>query len=118
MNAITNKNIKGLSPASVRAFMKYDWPGNIRELENAIEHAFIMCEEGLIMCDQLPDTIPCESEPHDGLFTGKTLDEIEAKAIYDALVRNNWNRTAAARELGVDKTTVWRKCKRLGIAPP
>ncbi len=46
------------------------------------------------------------------------MSEIETRAIRDALVRNNWNRSAAARELGIDKTTIWRKCKRLGIQLP
>lgn len=118
MNITSNKKITGLSPKSIKAFMKYDWPGNIRELENAIEHAFIMCENGLIMCDHLPDSLPCEDDPLEEYIVGKTLDELGGKAIHDALIRNDWNRSAAARELGIDKTTIWRKCKRLGIVPP
>ena len=118
MNLVSGKSITGLSPGAIRAFMEYDWPGNIRELENAIEHAFILCEDGLIFRDHLPDSMPIPGGPGDGPAIGKTLDQIEGKAIYDALVRHDWNRSAASRELGVDKTTIWRKCKRLGLKPP
>jgi len=118
MNLISDKAIKGLSPRAIKAFLDYDWPGNIRELENAIEHAFILCEDGLILCDHLPGSISCQNEPVGEAAAGKTLEEIEARAIYDALVRHRWNKSAAARELGLDKSTVWRKCKQLGIMPP
>jgi PAS domain S-box-containing protein len=118
MNLISNKSIKGLSPRATKAFMDYEWPGNIRELENAIEHAFILCEDNLIRCDHLPNSITCQSETGGEYTTGKSLQEIEARAIYDALVRHNWNKSAAARELGLDKSTIWRKCKNLGIMPP
>jgi transcriptional regulator with PAS, ATPase and Fis domain len=118
MNLISDKSITGLSPRATRAFMEYNWPGNIRELENAIEHAFILCEDGMILCDHLPESLQCKNEPIEEATAGKTLDEIEGKAIHDALVRHDWNRSAAARELGVDKTTVWRKCKQLGLMPP
>jgi PAS domain S-box-containing protein len=118
MNFITKKNILGLSKRSIEAFMNYEWPGNIRELENVIEHAFVLCEEGLILCQHLPDSITCEDDSYEMIFAGKTLAEIEAKAIYDALVRNNWNRSAAARELGIDNTTIWRKIKKLGLEIP
>jgi PAS domain S-box-containing protein len=63
MNLISDKSIKGLSPGAIKAFMDYDWPGNIRELENAIERAFILCEDSLILCDHLPDTISRHCEP-------------------------------------------------------
>lgn len=118
MNLINDKSLTGLSPSATRAFMDYNWPGNIRELENAIEHAFILCEDGLILCDHLPESIQCKSGSIEEATAGKTLNEIEGKAIHDALVKHGWNRSAAARELGVDKTTIWRKCKRLGFLSP
>jgi PAS domain S-box-containing protein len=118
MNSITRKNILGLSPVAMEAFMSYDWPGNIRELENVIEHAFVLCRNGLILCQHLPDSIPGQGESPELALAGKTLAEIEKKAIHDALKRNNWNRSAAAKELGVDNSTIWRKIKRLGLDIP
>ncbi len=118
MNAIHGKQITEPSSEVMAAFLQYDWPGSIRELENVLEHAFVLCPGGTIECRHLPDTFPCSGPQHPSPPTGQTMSEVEARAIHDALVRNNWNRSAAARELGIDKTTVWRKCKRLGIVPP
>jgi len=113
MNRVTARNILGLSPQSIEAFMHYDWPGNIRELENVIEHAFILCQDGLILCEHLPASLPSRMNPPFVDSAGKTLDQIEARAICEALERHGGNRSAAARELGVDKTTIWRKMKKL-----
>jgi PAS domain S-box-containing protein len=118
MNFITKKNIQGLSPRTIEAFMNHDWPGNIRELENVIEHAFVLCENGLILCHHLPESWTCRDDSFEMSLVGKTLKEIETKAIYDALSRNNWNRSAAARELNIDKSTIWRKIKKLGLVVP
>ena len=87
-------------------------------LEDVIEHAFILCPGGTIQCRHLPDTFACGEPGHEALPSGDTLVEIEARAIHDALVRNSWNRSATARELGVDRGTIWRKCRQLGIQPP
>lgn len=113
MNRITRKNLLGLSPRSIEVFMNHNWPGNIRELENVIEHAFILCQEGLILCEHLPAAL--RRDPSRASFAGKTLAQIEARAISEALERHAGNRSAAARELGVDKTTIWRKMKKLGL---
>jgi len=121
MNLVRNRNVTGVARPVLEAFFRHEWPGNIRELENAIEHAFILCAGGLIQCWHLPDTFSCREETGHSLPTRptrNTLADIEAHAIYDALVRNGWNRSAAARELGINKTTIWRKCKSLGIEPP
>jgi len=117
MNFIRKRNILGLSPRAIEAFMKHDWPGNIRELENGIEHAFVLCEEGLILCHNLPDSVFCQDDTIEMILAGRTLAEIEAKAIRDALVRSKWNHSAAARELGIDKSTIWRKIKKLKLKP-
>jgi len=117
MNSIRKKNILGLSPRAIEAFMDHDWPGNIRELENVIEHAFVLCEQGLILCQHLPDSFLCSEDPPLPDPENNTLEEIEKKAIRDALIRNKWNHSAAARELGIDKSTIWRKIKKLHIQP-
>jgi len=119
-NLITGKSIKRLSPRVAQAFQEYDWPGNVRELENAIEHAFILCEDDMILCEHLPPSLPFQKESGEEKDTGvlKTLRQIEMDALVGALERSNWNKSAAARELGLDNSTVWRKCRRLGIRPP
>lgn len=94
--------------------MVYEWPCNIRELENSVEHAFILCHGGLIGLRHLPPPLRDTVETSDGLPTGLTLAEIETRVIKEALSRNEGRKTATAAELGIDKTTLWRKIKRLG----
>lgn len=99
--------------------MRHDFPGNVRELENIIEHAFTLARGGIIEPAHLPDylqnaTLKAGAVP----AGGQTLAEIEAKVIADALARHNFKRLATARELGIDKTTLWRKMKRYGIKVP
>jgi PAS domain S-box-containing protein len=121
MNLVRNRNITGVARPVLDEFFRYDWPGNIRELENVIEHGFILCPGGQIQCWHLPDTFSCPEKNRPAshaMPAGNTLADIEARAIHDALVRNGWNRSAAARELGINKTTIWRKCKRFGIEQP
>lgn len=115
LNRIKGKDIAGLSPEALAAFMQYRWPGNIRELENAIEHAFVLCRAGLIEPRHLPEPLRNLATASEAVNTGATLAEIEARLIREALVRNNGRKLATARELGIDKTTLWRKMKRLGL---
>jgi len=113
-NSLKGKDIVGLSQRATAAVMLYDWPGNVRELENAIEHAFVISREPVIHLTDLPESIRLRT----GTFqipTGLTLKEIEKHAIYEALVRNKGRKMATARELGIDKNTLRRKIKRLGI---
>ncbi len=116
-NKLQNKKILGLSYDSLAIFMRHDWPGNIRELENAIEHAFILCPQGLIHPDHLPDHLRRDSHPG-ALPEGLSLKEQEKRVLWEALERNGWRRLATARELGIDKNTLRRKIKRFGLAPP
>jgi transcriptional regulator of acetoin/glycerol metabolism len=118
LNRLKGKDIAGLSQEALASFMQYDWPGNIRELKNAIEHAFILCRGGLIGLRHLPPPLRDAGAPRDGLLTGLTLGEIEARVIREALARNEGRKLATAAELGIDKTTLWRKIKRLEIDYP
>jgi transcriptional regulator with PAS, ATPase and Fis domain len=90
--------------------MRHDYPGNIRELENAIEHAFVLCREGSIQPGHLPEqfTIGGPGKP---VVYARSLRDIEIAAIYEALRRNNNNRTAAAHDLGIHKSTLHRKIR-------
>jgi len=115
MNKLKNKNILGLSHEALAIFMRHEWPGNIRELENVIEYAFIHCREGLIQPKCLPDYLRGQAEGCPD-YGGLTLRDIEKRAIREALERNEWRRMATARELGIDKNTLRRKMKRHNLA--
>ena len=116
LNKLRNKEILGLSQDVLAIFMRHTWPGNIRELENVIEYAFILCRGGLIQPSCLPEYLSVHSCTLPAM-EGLTLLDIEKRAIMDALERNKWRRMATARELGVDKNTLRRKMKRLNIPP-
>ena len=116
-NRTQNRHILGLAQGAITALMLYDWPGNIRELENAIEHAFVLCAEDLIRIYHLPEQIQ-PSDNGGGVPEGLTLRQIEKMALVQALNRNQWKRVATARELGIDKNTLRRKLIRYGISAP
>jgi len=113
-NRLRGKNITGVAPEVLNILMNHDYPGNIRELENIIEHSFVLCRENLIQPQHLPDYLrPRKEIPETSV--GLTLEELEKRFIREALIRNNWNRTITAKELGIHKTTLWRKMKKLGL---
>lgn len=114
LSRIKGKDITGLTSEALSAFMAYDWPGNIRELENTIEHAFILCRGGLIDIPHLPEPLKAGSSLDVSQQVG-TLAGIEARVIMETLARNEGKKLATARELGINKTTLWRKLKRLGL---
>jgi transcriptional regulator with PAS, ATPase and Fis domain len=114
-NHLKGKDIVGLSHEALAVLMEHDWPGNIRELENAIEHAFVLCRGGLIELHHFPQRLREFSGVKGSFLTGLTLAELEARVIAEALARNKGKKTAAARELGINKTTLWRKMKRLRL---
>jgi PAS domain S-box-containing protein len=117
-NKMQNKSLLGLSYEALAVFMRHDWPGNIRELENAIEHAFILCPRGLIQPEHLPDQFRAERPAVPAALEGLSLKEQEKRLLREALERHDWRRLATARELGIDKSTLRRKIKRLGLEPP
>jgi len=113
---LKKKLIADISPDAMAILGSYDYPGNIRELENIIEHAFVLCQGTIINTDNLPENVrPKGIEP---LAKSASMDDLEAVYISEALRRNNWNRIRTAEELGIHKTTLWRKMKKLGIHIP
>jgi PAS domain S-box-containing protein len=117
LNRLQNKNILGLSHETLAIFMAHNWPGNIRELENVLEYAFILCRGGLIEPSCLPEQLRGEVHHYPERVAG-TLKDIERQAILEALERHQWRRMATARELGIDKNTLRRKMIRHGLAIP
>jgi len=118
-NRIQEKCVTGVSTDVMSLLMVNDYPGNIRELENIIEHAFVLCKEGLIEQEHLPDNyvIKVKSTNESGTLAG-SLRVFESQTIKEALKRNNYNRLATAQELGIHKSTLFRRMKDLGIPLP
>jgi PAS domain S-box-containing protein len=113
-NQLNGKKIVGISQEAMAALMLYDWPGNIRELENAIEHAFVLSQGEMILLQHLPEQLIPQDQSMP-VPTGFTLQEIERRAIEQTLQRNHCKKMATARELGIDKNTLRRKMQRHGI---
>ena len=118
-NRLRGRDVVGVSDGVMRILMEHDYPGNVRELENIVERAFVLCRGGLIEAQHLPPELR-ESAPDGQLRSdsGGTLRELEAMHIADAVRRHGGNRTAAAKELGIDPSTLFRKVKSLGIDLP
>jgi len=99
--------------------MAHEYSGNIRELENIIEHAFVLCSEGQIEMHHLPEDFITGTHPspeQGGMNIA--FRALEPQMIRQALRRNHYNRAAAARELGMHKSTLFRKIKALGVSLP
>jgi len=118
-NRLQGKAIRSLSPDALSLLMAHDWPGNVRELENVIERAFVLCAEEHIGIRHLPDELTARgvlSQQNRNVRSAR--DRLEIEAIQSALERNGFNRLAAARELGIHKTTLFRKIRRLDLTLP
>jgi PAS domain S-box-containing protein len=111
-NALKGRTIEGITDEVMNILMRYDFPGNIRELENIIEHSFILCKEAYIRRAHLPERITgTDAAPP----SGTRLEDMERVLILQALDRNEWNRSKAAHDLGINPSTLWRKMKHYGI---
>jgi PAS domain S-box-containing protein len=124
-NHLQGRDVHGVSDAVMARLMRHDYPGNVRELENIIEHAFAMCRSGMIEVGHLPPELQDEGE-REGTWDGggviaqthAPLKQMEARLLSETLRRCGGNRTAAARELGWHPSTLYRKAKALGVALP
>ena len=116
-NRLHRRDLPGVSQPVLEILMTYDYPGNIRELENIIEHAFVLCPQGIIRPEHLPKQL-LRRETVPAIEIASTLNEMEALFLIAALKRNNWSRKETAMEIGVDPSTLYRKIKRLGLKVP
>ncbi len=118
-NRLQQKSLPGVAAEALSLLLAHDWPGNIRELQNAIERAFILCRQGPIGIPHLPVELSAHAAPPGADARMRSAHAIlDAQAIRAALERTANNRLAAARELGIHKTTLFRRMKKLGLPLP
>jgi len=116
-NRKTGKKIKSVSQEVMDLFLDYPWPGNVRQLENAIEHAFIHCKGRIIQLQHIPEEIRAEGEDltKKSLRSENPLEEVEKRVLLETLRRNNGDRGKTAKALNISRTTLWRKMRKYGI---
>ncbi|MGA2030893.1 MAG: sigma-54 dependent transcriptional regulator [Thermoguttaceae bacterium] len=116
------KNVRGFSDDAMLALERYSWPGNVRELQNVIERAVLLGKSGMIGLEDLPANLlaggPFPLEPIGSRTLKEALEGPERQIILDVLEANNWNRHVTAETLGINRTTLYKKMKRLGLEEP
>ncbi|MHC1728364.1 MAG: sigma-54 interaction domain-containing protein [Syntrophobacteraceae bacterium] len=109
-NSKFNKRVKGVSEEVQKLFIQYSWPGNIRELEHAMEHAFVLCRSDTITIEHLPPEL-CSPED----FASEDSEKSDYEVLIEALRNTGGNKAKAARRLGVSERTVFRKIRQYDI---
>lgn len=117
-NRLQGKDIAGVSVEVVSRLMEHDFPGNVRELENIIEQAFVLCRGGMIEMHHLPPELRSETLARRDTGGPVNLKSMERQFIRQTLKYHNGNRREAAKDLGIDVSTLYRKIKSLGIEVP
>lgn len=110
-NIEMQKNVQKISEEALKALMKYDWPGNVREFENTIERAMVVSKEGIIKLEELhltPQIIKTEASE----YGNNTIKSVEKEHILKILKENNWNIQRSAEKLGIDRVTLYNKIKK------
>ncbi len=103
------------TPETLDILLNYDYPGNVREMENILEHACLLCRGDIIQVEHLPRNL---REGQGPTPLASNSDESQRQELLTVLRQSDWNRQQAAESLGVDRTTLWRRMKRLGIKNP
>ncbi len=111
------ETVPRISSGAMARLMNHRWPGNVRELENALEHALVLSRKGTIRAEHLPPEIAREGAGAPDLKSVRGDQRREQDLLLEALEATGWNRTRAARRLGIDRSTLWRKMKIHGIEP-
>ncbi|RJP56747.1 MAG: Fis family transcriptional regulator, partial [Deltaproteobacteria bacterium] len=114
-NQRDQRNIERISPYAMEILLQYEYPGNVRELENILEHAFILCKGNIISKEHLPSyTIEIASELEKIETSSGLMSQVETDTILSTLKKHNWNKIKTSEELGIHRSTLWRKLKRMG----
>ncbi|MEX0793455.1 MAG: sigma-54 dependent transcriptional regulator [Pirellulaceae bacterium] len=118
----TGRQVRGFTPEALAALQRYRWPGNVRELQNVVERAVLLCKHEEITPADLPPSIASGAPVSVNRDRGTTLKEAlegpERQIILDVLDSNGWNRNETAEQLGINRTTLYKKMKRLGLEDP
>jgi len=124
-NEKTGKQIKGLAESAMRIFMDYAWPGNVRELENAVEHAFVLCQRGHIDVLDLPVEIrmikdqPFQTEASQSMPNRAfSRHRLSREKLVEILKDCDWNKAEAGRRIGLSRTAIWKYMKKWEIPLP
>jgi DNA-binding NtrC family response regulator len=116
------KNVRGFSDDALAALRQYRWPGNVRELQNVIERAVLLGKGELVRMEDLPNSLVAAGPVHLEAVGNRTLKQAmaspERQIILEVLASTNWNRHATAELLGINRTTLYKKMKRLGLEAP
>ena len=122
MCAETGKHVQGFTDDALAALQRYNWPGNVRELQNIVERAVLLGKGPTICVDDLPSQLSAgefiATKPADGRSLKEALEGPERQIILEVLKSNNWNRNVTADTLGINRTTLYKKMKRLGLDNP
>ncbi len=115
----SGKQVRGFSDEAMAALQRYGWPGNVRELQNVIERAVLLGKDDTIGMEDLPRGVaaagPLVVEPIGQRTLKEALEGPERQIILEVLESNHWNRFATAEVLGINRTTLYKKMKRLGL---
>ena len=119
----SGKQVDGFDSNAMQAMQQYHWPGNVRELQNIIERCVLLCKNRTISLADLPTNVTSDLAPIQTVSVDparkQTLKEAlegpERQIIYQVLKENNWNRNATADQLGINRTTLYKKMKRLNL---
>jgi DNA-binding NtrC family response regulator len=113
------KTVRGFTDEARSALERYHWPGNVRELQNVVERAVLLGKGDVVALDDLPTTVvaaaPVAAHAIAGHSLKKALAAPERQIILEALEANQWNRHLTAEALGINRTTLYKKMKRLGL---
>ncbi|MFO7715322.1 sigma-54 interaction domain-containing protein [Desulfosarcina sp.] len=122
MNKKTGKPITGLSTAAMRVFMDHPWPGNVRELENAIEHAFVLCNRKAIDISDLPieirqpeHWIQCNASVEGNFSSKHVRKKLSKEILRELLDACDWNKAEVGRRVGLSRTAIWKYMKKWHI---
>jgi DNA-binding NtrC family response regulator len=120
--AESGKKVHGFTDEAIETLQRYDWPGNVRELQNCIERAVLLGKGDMVRVEDLPTSLavsrPMALEPLGQRTLKQAMANPERQIILDVLEANQWNRQATAEALGVNRTTLYKKMKKLGLQEP